>query len=94
MDRYQVRLRGTTTLNDNDPLYVIDGIPIANGVCKKLTVDDIESIQVLRDVLPQLLFTAHELPPGLLLSLPKRVKKEHRELTLTLQHPYNIIIVN
>lgn len=43
-----VRLRGTTTLNDNDPLYVIDGIPTQRGL-QEINQDDIESIQVLRD---------------------------------------------
>jgi len=43
-----VRLRGTTTLNDNDPLYVIDGIPTERGL-QEINQNDIESIQVLRD---------------------------------------------
>src|ERR1700744_4706015 len=43
-----VRLRGTTTLNDNDPLYIIDGIPTQRGL-QEINQDDIESIQVLRD---------------------------------------------
>jgi TonB-linked SusC/RagA family outer membrane protein len=43
-----VRLRGTTTLNDNDPLYVIDGIPSQRGL-QEINQQDIESIQVLRD---------------------------------------------
>jgi TonB-linked SusC/RagA family outer membrane protein len=43
-----VRLRGTTTLNDNDPLYIIDGIPSQRGL-QEINQNDIESIQVLRD---------------------------------------------
>lgn len=43
-----VRVRGTTTLNDNDPLYIIDGIPTQRGL-QELNQNDIESIQVLRD---------------------------------------------
>ncbi|MGN6640295.1 MAG: SusC/RagA family TonB-linked outer membrane protein, partial [Mucilaginibacter sp.] len=43
-----VRVRGTTTLNDNDPLYIIDGIPTQRGL-QEINPDDIESIQVLRD---------------------------------------------
>jgi len=43
-----VRLRGTTTLNDNDPLYVIDGIPSQRGL-QEINQQDIESIQVLKD---------------------------------------------
>jgi TonB-linked SusC/RagA family outer membrane protein len=43
-----VRVRGTTTLNDNDPLYIIDGIPTSRGL-QEINQDDIASIQVLRD---------------------------------------------
>jgi len=43
-----VTLRGITTLNDNDPLYIIDGIPTQRGL-QEINQDDIESIQVLRD---------------------------------------------
>jgi TonB-linked SusC/RagA family outer membrane protein len=35
-------------LNDNDPLYIIDGIPTQRGL-QEINQDDIESIQVLRD---------------------------------------------
>ncbi|MEM1319648.1 MAG: TonB-dependent receptor [Bacteroidota bacterium] len=43
-----VRIRGTTTINNSDPLYVVDGIPI-NGGIEFLNQSDIESIQVLKD---------------------------------------------
>lgn len=43
-----VRVRGITTLNDNDPLYIIDGVPTKSGM-HELNGNDIESIQVLKD---------------------------------------------
>ncbi len=43
-----VRIRGIGTLNNNDPLYVIDGVPTKGGM-HELNPADIESIQVLRD---------------------------------------------
>ena len=43
-----VRIRGIGTLNSNDPLYVIDGVPTKGGM-HELNSADIESIQVLRD---------------------------------------------
>jgi TonB-linked SusC/RagA family outer membrane protein len=43
-----IRIRGIGTLNDNDPLYVIDGVPTMNGL-QVLNPNDIESIQVLKD---------------------------------------------
>ncbi|MBC6605557.1 TonB-dependent receptor [Hymenobacter sp. BT188] len=43
-----VRIRGIGTLGNNDPLYVIDGIPTREGI-NQINQNDIESIQVLKD---------------------------------------------
>jgi TonB-linked SusC/RagA family outer membrane protein len=43
-----VRIRGIGTLNDNDPLYIIDGVPTKSGM-HELNPSDIETIQVLKD---------------------------------------------
>jgi len=43
-----VRIRGFGTLNDNSPLYIIDGVP-TKGNLNTLNQNDIESLQVLKD---------------------------------------------
>ncbi|MBQ4380627.1 MAG: SusC/RagA family TonB-linked outer membrane protein, partial [Bacteroidaceae bacterium] len=43
-----VRIRGIGTMNNNDPLYIIDGVPTKAGM-HELNGNDIESIQVLKD---------------------------------------------
>ena len=43
-----IRIRGIGTLNNNDPLYIIDGVPTKGGM-HELNGNDIESIQVLKD---------------------------------------------
>lgn len=43
-----VRIRGFGTINDNSPLYVIDGTP-TKGNLNSLNLNDIESMQVLKD---------------------------------------------
>jgi len=45
-----VRIRGIGTLNNNDPLYIIDGVPTKGGM-HELNPGDIESIQILRECL-------------------------------------------
>ena len=48
-DGVRVRIRGTRSLKaSNDPLYVLDGIPMAGGI-GDLNPSDIESIEVLKD---------------------------------------------
>lgn len=43
-----IRIRGIGTLNNNDPLFVIDGVPTRGGM-HELNPNDIENIQVLKD---------------------------------------------
>jgi TonB-linked SusC/RagA family outer membrane protein len=43
-----VRIRGTGTINDNDPLYIVDGIPTKDAF-NSLSPSDIESISILKD---------------------------------------------
>lgn len=42
------RIRGTGTINNSNPLIVIDGIPVSGGL-NQLNMDDVESLQVLKD---------------------------------------------
>lgn len=44
----QVRIRGIGTINNSDPLYIVDGMPIEGGI-DYLNPSDIESIEVLKD---------------------------------------------
>lgn len=44
----QIRIRGVGTINDSDPLYIVDGMPIEGGI-DYLNPSDIQSIEVLKD---------------------------------------------
>ena len=44
-----VKIRGVTSINNSDPLYVVDGVPIDVGGIDYLNQSDIESIEVLKD---------------------------------------------
>lgn len=44
----KVRIRGTGTINNSNPLYVVDGMPIEGGI-DFVNPSDIESIEVLKD---------------------------------------------
>jgi TonB-dependent starch-binding outer membrane protein SusC len=43
-----VRIRGFGTVGDNEPLYIIDGVPTQTGL-NDLNPNDIETVQVLKD---------------------------------------------
>lgn len=44
-----VRIRGTTSINNSDPLYIVDGVQVDVGGIDFLNQNDIESVEVLKD---------------------------------------------
>lgn len=47
--RSTVRIRGVSSFQNNDPLYIIDGVPVQDAFNNQLNPNDIESVQVLKD---------------------------------------------
>lgn len=47
--RSTVRIRGISSFQNNDPLYIIDGTPVQDSYINFLNPEDIASIQVLKD---------------------------------------------
>jgi TonB-linked SusC/RagA family outer membrane protein len=47
--RSTVRIRGVSSFQNNDPLYIIDGTPVQDSYINFLNPNDIASIQVLKD---------------------------------------------
>jgi TonB-linked SusC/RagA family outer membrane protein len=47
--RNTVRIRGISSFQNNDPLYIIDGTPVQDSYANWLNPNDIASIQVLKD---------------------------------------------
>jgi len=48
-DATTVRVRGISSFTSNDPLYIIDGVPVKDQYMNTIAPEDIESIQVLKD---------------------------------------------
>lgn len=68
-----VRVRGITTFNNNDPLWVIDGVVVDNGGIGYLNQYDIESIEVLKDAASQAIYGARA-AAGVILVTTKKGK--------------------
>jgi len=47
--RSTVRIRGISSFQNNDPLYIVDGTPVQDSYVNWLNPNDIASIQVLKD---------------------------------------------
>lgn len=47
--RSTVRVRGVSSFQNNDPLYIVDGVPVQETFANWLNPNDVTSIQVLKD---------------------------------------------
>jgi TonB-linked SusC/RagA family outer membrane protein len=68
-----VRIRGTTSINGSDPLYVVDGVPLDGGGLDYLNQSDIESIEVLKDASSAAIYGARS-AAGVILVTTKKGK--------------------
>ena len=73
-----VRIRGTSSINSSEPLYVVDGIPIGGGI-DFLNQGDIESIEVLKDAASASIYGARS-AGGVILVTTKKGKKDKMEM--------------
>ena len=72
-DGATVRVRGITTFNNNDPLWVVDGVAVDNGGIGYLNQQDIESIEVLKDAASAAIYGTRA-APGVILVTTKKGK--------------------
>ena len=64
-DDSSIKVRGTNTINSGStPIYVVDGLVMDNqfGFYNSINVNDVESIEVLKDASSHRLFTVHAVP--------------------------------
>ena len=74
-----VRVRGFGTINNNSPLYIIDGVPTEGGL-SRMNPSDIESITVLKDASSSAIYGARA-ANGVIIMTTKRGKKGAARLT-------------
>jgi TonB-dependent SusC/RagA subfamily outer membrane receptor len=88
-----VRIRGVGTINDNDPLYIIDGVPTKDGI-NQLSPNDIESINILKDASSAAIYGARA-SNGVVIVTTKRGKSGQPRLSISaytaVQTPANLI---
>ncbi len=73
-----VRVRGTTSMNaSNDPLYVVDGVPMTN--IDFLAPNDIESMQILKDASSAAIYGSRA-ANGVIMITTKAGHKSHEKM--------------
>jgi len=74
-----VRVRGFGTVNNNSPLYIIDGVPTEGGL-SRMNPNDIESMTVLKDASSSAIYGARA-ANGVIIITTNRGKKGAAKLT-------------
>lgn len=79
-----IRVRGTTSFNgSNDPLYVVDGVPVDN--IKFLSPQDIETMQILKDASSAAIYGSRA-ANGVILITTKSGKTGDARISFNLQY--------
>ena len=86
----KIRIRGTGTVNDSNPLYIVDGMPSYSGI-NHLNPSDIESIEILKDAASAAIYGARGANGVVLVSTKKGTKRGktsvNYEFTYGFQNP-------
>ena len=89
------RIRGTGTIGNNDPLIVVDGVPL-NGGLNQVNMKDVESLQVLKDASATAIYGARG-ANGVVIITTKRGEKGKAKMDVdifsSVQQPTNVIDV-
>src|SRR5438445_488243 len=79
--RTTVRIRGVSSFQNNDPLYVVDGTPVQDTYLNWLNPNDIASMEVLKDATAASIYGSRA-NNGVILIETKRGRPGHRKVTL------------
>ena len=75
----QIKIRGIGTINNSDPLFIVDGMPVDGGI-DYLNPTDIESVEILKDAASAAIYGARA-ANGVVLVTTKNGKKGQASIT-------------
>jgi TonB-linked SusC/RagA family outer membrane protein len=78
----QVRIRGLTSINNSDPLYVLDGVPLQSNDINIIDPSNIESIDILKDASAQAIYGSRG-AAGVILIRTKKGSKDNNIITFS-----------
>ena len=99
--RSTVRIRGISSFQNNDPLYVIDGVPVQDSYINFLNPNDISSMQVLKDASSASVYGSRASNGVILIETTKRGASGAPKMVATLRtgrcdadHGYDKFLIN
>ena len=89
-----IRIRGVNTVNNTDPLIVIDGVPFVSGGLNAINPNDVASVEILKDASASAIYGARA-ANGVILITTKRGQEGETKVTLNtftgVQSPWNTL---
>jgi TonB-dependent SusC/RagA subfamily outer membrane receptor len=82
--RTTVRIRGVSSFQNNDPLYIVDGTPVQDTYFNWMNPNEIQSIQVLKDASAASIYGARA-NNGVVIIETKKGRAGQRQVTLDLR---------
>src|SRR2546428_5200772 len=82
--RSTVRIRGVSSFQNNDPLYIVDGTPMQDTYLNFLNPDDIANVQVLKDASAASIYGSRA-SNGVVIIETKRGHPGRRQVTLDIR---------
>ncbi|MEO8621965.1 MAG: TonB-dependent receptor plug domain-containing protein, partial [bacterium] len=86
--RSTVRIRGISSFQNNDPLYVIDGVPVQDSYINFINPNDISSVQVLKDASSSSIYGSRASNGVILIETVKRGAKGSPKMVATMRTGY------
>jgi len=80
-----IRIRGVTTIGDNNPLVIVDGIPVSN--INDINPNDVESLSVLKDAASASIYGSRA-AAGVILITTKRAKSGQLNLDYNVEYGF------
>ena len=91
-----IRIRGIGTIGNNDPLIVVDGVPL-NGGLNQVNMNDVESLQILKDASSTAIYGARGANGVVIITTKRGSKSKGGQLNIevfsALQTPTDMIDV-
>lgn len=78
----QLRIRGFGSINNNNPLFILDGTPVSSWDIQQLNPNDIETIQVLKDASTASIYGARAANGVVIITTIKGTTRERSEISI------------
>lgn len=86
-----VRIRGMGTITNNNPLYVVDGIPMSAADIDAISTNDIENVQVLKDASATAIYGSRG-AGGVIVITTKKGKKNSNQINFEAYYGWENIV--